>query len=265
MRGKSRSSSSEPIEFKGTTLAVVSALLRSADPAVLAAALEKRLGHAPDFFSGDMALLDLTGIQPAPERVDWPELLALLRRYNLSPVAARVEEGLAGGANAAGLAVITDASPRPLPPADIEEPPAEPAPPPSPAPQAAPQAPAAPVESPRTQTLILDRPLRSGQQVYARGADLVVLAMVSAGAEVIADGSIHVYAPLRGRALAGARGDPDARIFCTSFEAELVSVAGVYRTFEQGVPSDVARKPAHIRLAVQGERQSMVIEPLQIA
>ncbi|HWU85285.1 MAG TPA: septum site-determining protein MinC, partial [Rhodocyclaceae bacterium] len=80
--------------------------------------------------------------------------------------------------------------------------------------------------------MVVDKPLRSGQRIYAQGGDLVVLAMVSAGAEIIADGNIHIYAPLRGRALAGAQGDHQARIFTTSFEAELVSIAGVYRTFE---------------------------------
>lgn len=267
MRGKSRSGNPEPIELKGTTLAVVSALLRSADPAILAAALEKRLGHLPDFFSGDATLLDLSAIEPPPTSVDWPALVSLLRRFSLSPVAARVSEDLAEGARSAGLAVVTD-TPRPAPPqATAEEAmEAEPGAPAAPAPTAAAPEPAPKaVETPAVRTLIVDKPLRSGQQIYAKGADLVVLAMVSAGAEVIADGSIHVYAPLRGRALAGARGDADARIFCTSFEAELVSVAGVYRTFEQGVPSDVARKPAQVKLASQGERHSMVIEPLQIA
>lgn len=271
MRGKSRSGFPEPIEFKGTTLAVVSALLRSADPSTLAAALKKRLGHTPDFFSGDAALLDLSAIQPQPEKVDWTALLDLLRRYSLSPVAARVGENLADGARAAGLAVITDSTPRPAPLPPPEEAPAEPEaaapaptpepPAPTPAAQAAPEA----APAPPARTLIVDRPLRSGQQIYAKGADLVVLAMVSAGAEVIADGSIHIYAPLRGRALAGARGDTEARIFSTSFEAELVSVAGVYRNFEQGVPASVARKPAQVRLVTQGENHNMVIEPLQIS
>jgi septum site-determining protein MinC len=97
-------------------------------------------------------------------------------------------------------------------------------------------------------TMVIDRPLRSGQQVYARGGDLVVLAAVNAGAEVIADGSIHIYAPLRGRALAGANGDAGARIFTTRFEAELVSIAGVYRTFETGVAKELAGRPVQVQL-----------------
>ncbi|HTH41419.1 MAG TPA: septum site-determining protein MinC, partial [Rhodocyclaceae bacterium] len=103
-------------------------------------------------------------------------------------------------------------------------------------------------EPPKANTLIVDKPLRSGQRVYARGGDLILTAMVSTGAEVIADGSIHVYAPLRGRALAGAQGDEQARILTTCFEAELVSIAGVYRTFEQGLPEKLARQAVQIRL-----------------
>ena len=87
--------------------------------------------------------------------------------------------------------------------------------------------------------LVIDKPLRSGQQVYARGRDLVVLAMVNPGAEVIADGHIHVYAPLRGKAIAGARGNTEARIFTLCLEPELISIAGVYRTSEVPLPADV--------------------------
>ena len=115
-----------------------------------------------------------------------------------------------------------------------------------------------PVPAPAPGALVVDKPLRSGQQVYARGSDLVVLAMVSFGAEVIADGNIHVYAPLRGRAIAGARGNTDARIFCTCMEPQLVSVAGIYRTTETELPDNVRGKPAQVRL--DGEK--LLIEPL---
>jgi len=106
--------------------------------------------------------------------------------------------------------------------------------------------------------MIIDKPLRSGQQVYARGGDLVVLAVVNFGAEVIADGSIHVYAPLRGKAIAGARGNTAARIFSTCMEPELISIAGTYRTTEHPLPAEVIGQPAQIRL--EGER--LVYEPL---
>jgi septum site-determining protein MinC len=103
-------------------------------------------------------------------------------------------------------------------------------------------------------TMIVDTPVRAGQRIYARGADLIITAAVNNGAEVIADGSIHIYAPLRGRALAGANGDTDARIFTLSMEAELVSIAGMYRTFENG--SESAQQPTQIRLV--GDRIDML-------
>ncbi|CAG9189058.1 putative septum site-determining protein MinC [Paraburkholderia tropica] len=113
--------------------------------------------------------------------------------------------------------------------------------------------------APKEPTLVVDRPLRSGQRVYAKG-DLVVLGMVSNGAEVIAEGNIHIYAPLRGRALAGVHGNHDARIFCTSLEAELISIAGIYRTTEVPLADDVRGKPAQIRL----DEEKLLIEPLRL-
>jgi septum site-determining protein MinC len=97
-------------------------------------------------------------------------------------------------------------------------------------------------------TLVIDQSVRSGQKIYAQGADLIVLGQVSAGAEVIADGNVHVYGVLRGRALAGAGGDTQARIISTCFEAELVAVAGYYLTFEGGFPEENRAKPTLIHL-----------------
>jgi septum site-determining protein MinC len=106
--------------------------------------------------------------------------------------------------------------------------------------------------------MVLNRPLRSGQRVYARGADLIVMGFVSRGAEVIADGNVHVYGPLRGRAIAGASGDAGARIFSTHLDAELVAIAGIYRTTESPLPDTVQGQPGVVRLV--GER--LLIEPL---
>ncbi len=111
--------------------------------------------------------------------------------------------------------------------------------------------------------LVIDRPLRSGQQVYARGRDLVVMSMVNAGAEVIADGHIHVYAPLRGKAIAGARGNADARIFALSLEPELVSIAGIYRTTDTPLPPEVWGQPTQVRLVSGPEGDRLVMEPLK--
>ena len=117
------------------------------------------------------------------------------------------------------------------------------------------------VPAPAPNALIVDKPLRSGQQVYARGTDLVVMAVVSYGAEVIADGNVHVYAPLRGRAVAGARGNTEARIFSTCMEPQLLSIAGNYRALETDLPKDIAGKPAQARL----EGEKLVIEPMRLA
>jgi septum site-determining protein MinC len=105
------------------------------------------------------------------------------------------------------------------------------------------------VQLPAPSVLIVDKPLRSGQQVYARGGDVVVLSLVSHGAEVIADGHVHVYAPLRGRAIAGAKGDTAARIFSTCMQAELLSIAGVYRTGEAALPPELLGKAAQVRFS----------------
>ncbi len=107
-------------------------------------------------------------------------------------------------------------------------------------------------------TLVIDKPVRTGQRIYAEGANLVVLAIVNAGAELIADGDIHVYAPMRGKAIAGARGNEKSHIFVNSMEAELLSIAGCFKVFEEGIPEEVRGKPARVHL--DGSR--LVIEPL---
>jgi septum site-determining protein MinC len=106
--------------------------------------------------------------------------------------------------------------------------------------------------------LVVDKPLRSGQQVYARDRDLIVTALVSFGAEVSADGDIHVYAPLRGRAHAGAKGNAKARIWCHQLEAQVLGIAGLFRTTDEPLPAAVTSRPAVVRR--EGER--IEIEPL---
>jgi len=253
-----------PIQFKGTTLKIIQTHLRSADPAVLHAALAELTGNSPDFFEGELAVLDFSNADNLPESADWAAIRTLLAGSGLHAVATRgLPEALAAAAAAAGLpAVAADAlsrPPRAKPAAEQEAPP----PVETAAPAAAPAPQPIAVEPP-PRTVTLDKPLRSGQRFYAKGCDLIVTAMVSAGAEVIADGNIHVYAPLRGRALAGASGDKAARIFTTSLEAELVSVAGLYRTFEAGVPAEMARLPATVSLVGDGDAARLHIAPLAL-
>jgi len=238
---------SKTLEFKGTSLSVVSVILTSLDMATLEAAVAAMPGGKRRFFDGDAAVLDLAAV--AGSQADWPALLTLLRDYGLQPVGlCNADEALLASASAAGLAPIAAGElARPSRKTAEEKPAAKP---PAPA---------------KANTLIVDKPLRSGQRVYAQGGDLILTAMVSAGAEVIADGSIHVYAPLRGRALAGAQGDEGARVFSTCFEAELVSIAGVYRTFEQGLPEKLAQQAVQVWL--EGSAASPLtlrLEPLSL-
>lgn len=246
-----------PIEFRNATLGATVAVLRETEPPKLADALHMMLGGMPDFFSGEAAVLDFGALAEFPSRIDWAGLTSLLRRYQLQPMGVRnLPPELAAKARQAGLAILDGAElgerqdvPRPVP-QPVPEVRVEPAPVIPPALQA--------------DTLFIDRPLRSGQQVYARGGDIVLLAGMSNGAEVIADGSIHCYGPLRGRALAGAQGNAAARIVSTNFGPEIVSIAGVYRTFEQGVPAAVGGRAAHVRLLTAGNEHKLDIEPLQL-
>ncbi len=252
-----------PIEFRNAALGATVALLQLTEPPALADALHKMLGGMPDFFNGEAVILDFAGLAQLPSRIDWPGLLSLLRRYRLQPIGVRNLGGeLAAAARQAGLAVLDDVELRDHPAADT--PPRAPAPAPAPRPE--PRAEPAPAaEAPAAAaTLFVDRPLRSGQQVYARGTDLVLLGGVSPGAEVIADGSIHCYGPLRGRAIAGAQGDQTARILASNFGPELVSIAGVYRTFERGIPEALAGRAAVAKLVGTAEDPTLNIEALKL-
>lgn len=226
------------------------------EPEQIAAAVKARFGkNASRFFDNDPAVLDLNKV--AADAADWAAVKAQLGAASLQLVAVYGgSEALQTSARAAGLAVI-DAPPVSRAPKARDEVPVletviEPAPAPVAEKPAAPEPVAAPTSA---AAMVIDKPLRSGQRIYARGGDLVVLAMVSAGAEVIADGNIHIYAPLRGRALAGAQGDQKARIFTTSFEAELVSIGGMYRTFESPQAfGKLAGQPVQVSLVADESR-----------
>ena len=242
-------------EIKSANLPLVALLLKSADLAHLADELKQRFGDMPDFFDQDALLVDLSPLQASAEAdapVDFPALLKLLGDYRLRPLAVRGgSEAQMAAAVLAGLvpaddAVVQRVVPSPAPQAAL----AEPVPVAATAPVAPPPLPGA---------LIIDRPLRSGQQVYARGRDLVVMAMVNPGAEVIADGSIHVYAPLRGKAIAGARGNAEARIFALAMDPELISIAGIYRTSDKPLPEAVLGRAAQVRLMASPDGEDKLV------
>jgi septum site-determining protein MinC len=244
----------KPIDIKISTVVAISAILHETDPAALDQALKDMTGGVSDFFEDEFAVIDIGALDTGAAGIDWTALVALFKRYRLNAVAVRnAPEELHAEIAAQGLS-IDGGAPRPQQPQETETAVvAEEAP--KPAAVAAAAAPAAasvqvqaaPV-APTAATMIIDTPVRAGQRIYARGADLVIMAAVNNGAEIIADGSIHVYAPLRGRALAGASGNTGARIFAASLEAELVSIAGVYRTFENGHPPELAQKQVQVRL-----------------
>lgn len=249
----SKNQGSKPIELKISTVVAVSAILRTTELAAIDAALKQATGGATDYFDHDLVIVDVGGCEQDIGSIDWPALTSLFRAYQLNLVAVRgAPAELEPQIVAHGLSIDTLAQQRhdtrEAEPETIHA--AQPV-------QPVPAAPATPVveriEVPTTvPAMIVDVPVRAGQRIYARGSDLIVNAIVNNGAELIADGSIHVYAPLRGRALAGASGNANARIFTLSMEAELVSIAGVYRTFDGGLPKDLAKQPAQVRL--EGDR-----------
>lgn len=244
----------KPIEFKAGTLTAMSAMLREVDNVRLADALQVMMGGMGEFFAEEPTIIDLTQAKQIPDRMDWSGLSSLLRRYGLQPVAVRgAPPHLHDGARRSGLAVLPESQGRLQRAVEAAqpEPPAE-----------APAEAAAPTQNGRT--MIVERTVRSGQQIYAKGCDLVVLGAVSNGAEVIADGSVHCYGPLRGRAIAGAQGDREARIFSSNFGPELIAVAGVFRTFEKGIPAQIAGKAAQAILRGEADKPSLVLEPLQL-
>ncbi|MEO7108240.1 MAG: septum site-determining protein MinC [Rhodoferax sp.] len=246
-------------EIKSAQLPLVALLLKSNDGDVLATDVLRQFGpsgESPDFFDHDALVIDFSHLDPEQPLFDLVPLLRVLRSCSLVPVAAR---GASPEVMAAALAVgLVEAPP------DVHRGRTT-----AVAPEPAPNV----VETvrevvhevvreiPGPSTMVVDRPLRSGQKVYARGCDLVVLAMVNVGAEVVADGNIHVYAPLRGKAMAGARGDTNARIFSTCLEPELISIAGVYRSSENPMAPEVQGKAAQVRLSNDGQ-EKLIIEAL---
>ncbi|MGB0721954.1 MAG: septum site-determining protein MinC [Gammaproteobacteria bacterium] len=204
----------DPIELKGSLHTLTSLRLLSADPEVVANAVRRRVEQAPDFLSHAPVVLDL-GLM-----MELPDLSALakgVRGAGMIPVGVSGNlEGLADAAHAAGLALISKRERRPAKgeTAEITQHPGSERASPKPGGGAA---------------KVVHQTVRSGQQVYARGGDLVILASVNPDAEVLADGHIHVYGSLRGKALAGVQGDTGARIFAQKLDPQLIAVAGNYR------------------------------------
>lgn len=234
-------------ELKIGQVGIANLRIRDWQPEQLIAEMRERVERAPALFQHAAVIVDVGSLSRCPSAEAMQTLLDGLRATGVHPVAlgfgtseieqlarrlqlpllakfrAQYESAAAAAASAASAAAAAE-----------------------PAVTAPAASPAAAPETARS-GLVVEHPVRSGQQVYAAGGDLAVLAAVGAGAEVIADGSIHVYGALRGRALAGAHGNEQARIFCREFHAELVAIAGQYKVLDD-LPEGVRGRPAQVWL-----------------
>ena len=228
------------IEFKGRMATLNVIRVKESDLSLIDEQLLDKVTQAPDFFRHLPILLDLEEVN----QIDLSHLCSLFKKHRLTVL------GLMGGneefeqqAGAADIAVL----PASMFGNERRSPRQEPVERANASGQEKPEIKVVETATKQTPTVLVKQPVRSGQQIYARGADLVVVASVGAGAEVLADGHVHIYGPLRGRALAGVQGDADARIFCRSLEAELVSVSGSYMLSDD-LPQELRSSPAQISL-----------------
>ena len=234
-------------EIKSAYLSLLTMRLKSTDLDTLAAELQTHYGDMPDFFEDDLLIVDLAYLPEGVAPPDFGRLKTLLTACRLRPVAvAGGSPELMAAALTAGLPSAPEcAGAQPQQPSPQQQPEVQQTDPP-----------------PVPGALVIDKPLRSGQRVYARGRDLVLLAVSNSGSEAIADGHIHVYAPLRGRAIAGARGWGEAHVFALDMQPELISIAGVYLTSEQGLTPKIWGHAAVARLAATDAGDKLIFKPL---
>ncbi|WP_297325457.1 septum site-determining protein MinC [Nitrosomonas sp.] len=222
------------LEFKSSTFFAPILILFNNDMAAIEEALQDKISLAPEFFKDSPLIVDLRELNKQNQDLDFTQIVQILRRVGFFPV------GIRGGneqqnKQARTLSIPLDTVREQSSSISIgETQKQETAPQPSPQPevpvakQSANPIPAPPASAAAT---LVTQPIRSGQRIYASG-DLIILSQVSAGAEIMAEGNIHVYNTLRGRALAGVHGNTAARIFCFDLQAELISIAGDYKTSE---------------------------------
>jgi septum site-determining protein MinC len=239
-----RADALEAADLRFGQVGIASVRVRSDDPGALQAALEVRVHEAPQLFARAPVVVDLSFLSPHPSDESVNTLLAAIRAAGMLPV------GLAYGDSETdelslrlGLPLIAKfraAYERAEHAAPVQDESGG-------APESTSAAPVTASAPAPTTALQQHGSVRTGQQVYARGSDLVVVGAVANGAEALADGNIHVYGALRGRAFAGALGDKSTRIFCSEFRAEIVSIAGHYRVFEE-LPGEWAGRAVQIWL-----------------
>lgn len=232
--------SNTPIELKGSSFTLSVVHLHEANPEIIRQALEDKVAQAPAFFRHAPVVVNVSSLE---ETTHWQPLQQAIKAAGLRIV------GVSGAKNPrmkaeidkAGLPLLTEGKEKITRPAPVE---------PQPLPEPA------PTVSTITKTRLIDMPVRSGQRIYAPNCDLIVTNHVSAGAELIADGNIHVYGMMRGRVLAGAAGDREAQIFCTHLAAELMSIAGEYWLSDK-IPAEFYGKAARLRL----DDSALTIQP----
>nr|WP_251044248.1 MULTISPECIES: septum site-determining protein MinC [unclassified Lysobacter] len=241
-------------ELKIGQVGIANLRIRTLDVERLTEEMRSRVQRAPNMFGRAAVVIDFGGLSHTPDTATAQALLDGLRAAGVLPVALAYGTSETDRlAQALGLPLLAkfrasyergeagaDAPAAPAPKREAPAPAAEPA-------RAARAAAPAATAAASSVGMIQSTPVRSGQQIYADNRDLTVLTTVGAGAEVIADGSVHIYGPLRGRALAGAQGNTKARIFCREFHAELVAIAGHYKVLED-IPKELRGKAVQIWL-----------------
>ncbi|NEV61502.1 septum site-determining protein MinC [Thiorhodococcus minor] len=238
---------SRSFELKAASFTLPIIRLMDNNVEAVAARLGKKVEKAPHFFRNTPVVIDLSGLAGSGAGgADLPLLVGLLRGYGMIPFGVRGgSKEQHAAAEALELAVLRDSYVKRDKTKEAEGAEPEDSAPSEQAPQ--PRASQGQAQRANQGFLLVTRPVRSGQRVYAAGGDLSITAAVSSGAELMADGNIHVYGPLRGRALAGMSGNLEARIFCQDLQAELVSIAGHYRVSEN-IPSEMRGVPVQIFL-----------------
>jgi septum site-determining protein MinC len=231
------------LEFKSSTFSVPVLVLSSDDLLIIEQQLQEKVDLAPEFFKNSPLVLDVQALNKQGYAIDIAALTELIRKIGLLPI------GIRGGnaqqnrqalellmpvysIRSGGVTEETQKQKTVTPEPNTE------------------------LDSDVTATTLITQPIRSGQRIYAKG-DLVITAQVSAGAEIMAEGNIHVYNTLRGRALAGVQGNTDARIFCFDLQAELISIAGNYKVSED-LDESVRNKPVQIYL----QDQALIIKDI---
>ena len=238
------------LEFKSSTFSVPVLVLSSVDLGIIEQQLQEKINLAPEFFRNSPLVLDLQEINKQGLDINIAELTGIIRKAGLFPVGVRggnvqqnkqvlellipvysIHSGGISAENKKQKAITPVPVPEPKTDTDIDV----------------------------AETTLITQPIRSGQRIYAAG-DLVILAQVSAGAEIMSEGNIHVYNTLRGRALAGVRGNTEARIFCFDLQAELISIAGNYKVSED-LDDTVRNKPVQIYLQDQALIIKDIVQP----